>query len=79
TFEFNDKFTPAGFTFIKQFRKDFGVHFDYEFSTGPHTDNKIKLTKSIYLLRDKDTTALVYDFTGIQEPVEFVLRPFIGL
>ena len=79
TFEFNDKFTPTGFTLLKQFRQDFGVHFDYELSLGPHTEDKLKLTKSIYLLRDKDTVALVYDFTGVQEPVEFVLRPFIGL
>ncbi len=79
TFEFNDKFTPAGFTLLKQFRQDFGVHFDYELSPGLHTEDELKVTKSIYLLRDKDTVALVYDFTRIQEPVEFVLRPFIGL
>jgi glycogen debranching enzyme len=79
TFEFNDKFTPAGFKFIKKFRQGFGVHFDYELSIGPDTENKLKLTKSIYLLRDKDTIAMVYDFIGTQEPLEFVLRPFIGL
>lgn len=72
TFEFNDKFTPSGFTLLKQFRQDFGVHFDYELG-------KLKLTKSIYLLRDKDTVALVYDFTRVSEPLEFVSRPFIGL
>ncbi len=72
TFEFNDKFTPTGFAFLKQFRQDFGVHFDYKLG-------KLKLTKSIYLLRDKNTTALVYDFTSVQEPMEFVLRPFVGL
>ena len=72
TFEFNDKFTPAGHTLLKQFRQDFGVHFDYEL-------DKLKLTKSIYLLRDKDTVALVYDFTSVPEPMEFVLRPFVGL
>ena len=72
TFEFNDKFTPRGFTLLKQFRQDFGVHFDYELG-------KLKLTKSTYLLRDKDTIALVYDFTKVPEPLEFVSRPFIGL
>lgn len=72
TFEFNDKFTPRGFTLLKQFRQDFGVHFDYELG-------KLKLTKSIYLLRNKDTIALVYDFTSVPEPVEFVSRPFVGL
>ncbi len=99
TFEFNDKFTPAGFTFLKQFRRDTGAHFDYElapasdsrkvgFHAGRVTPTKvrIKLTKSVYLLRDTDTVALVYDFTSLQrhkasceEPVEFVLRPFVGL
>jgi predicted glycogen debranching enzyme len=72
TFEFNDKFTPAGHNLQKQFRQDFGVHFDYEL-------DKLKLTKSIYLLRDKDTVALVYDFTSVPEPLEFVSRPFVGL
>lgn len=72
TFEFNNKFAPTGYKYQKQFRQDLGVHFDYELE-------KIKLTKSIYLLRNKDTVALVYDFTRVPEPIEFVLRPFIGL
>ncbi len=91
TFEFHDKFTPAGFTFLRQFRRDTGAHFDYELA--PASDShkaghagvvipakaRIKLTKSVYLLRDTDTVALVYDFISVQEPVEFVLRPFVGL
>ena len=79
TFEFSDKFTPTGFTFLRQFRLDIGAHFDYEL-------DELKLTKSVYLLRDTDTVALVYDFTSVQhpkvscgKPVEFVLRPFVGL
>jgi glycogen debranching enzyme len=72
TFEFSDKFAPAGFALLKQFHRDTGVHFDYELE-------KIKLTKSVYLLRDTDAVALVYDFTGVREPVKFVLRPFVGL
>ncbi len=92
TFEFSDKFTPAGFSFIKQFRQDTGAHFDYELNEGRgtkdegqissivhHPSSIIKLTKSIYILRDTDTVALVYDFRSIAEPVEFVLRPFVGL
>jgi glycogen debranching enzyme len=79
TFEFHDKFTPDGFTHLKQFRQDFGVHFDYKLSAGLQTENKLNLTKSIYLLRDKDTVAMVYDFAIVQEPVDFILRPFIGL
>jgi len=72
TFEFNEKFAPEGFSYIKRFRQDTGAHFDYQL------DN-FQLTKSIYLLREKDTVAIVYDFTGVQQPAEFVLRPFIGL
>jgi len=72
TFEFSDKFAPQGFTYIKKFRQDIGVHFDYEL-------DKVELTKSVYLLRDDDTVALVYDFTRVKKPVDFVLRPFVGL
>ncbi|MCH8119502.1 MAG: glycogen debranching enzyme family protein [Planctomycetes bacterium] len=72
TFEFSDKFTPSGFIHLKQFRRDIAAHFDYEL-------DKLKLTKSVYLLRDTDTVAVVYDFTSVHEPVEFVLRPFVGL
>ncbi len=82
TFEFSDKFAPTGFTFLRQFRRDTGAHFDYEL-------DKLKLTKSVYLLRDTDTVAVVYDFTRLGrmqhrkvssgEPAEFVLRPFVGL
>jgi len=72
TFEFSDKFAPEGFTYLVQFRRDTGLHFDYELE-------QLKLTKSVYLLRDTDTVVLVYDFIRIGEPVEFVLRPFIGL
>ena len=72
TFEFNDKFAPEGFTYLKQVRLDTGLHFDYKI-------DKLELTKSVYLLRDTDTVALVYDFTRVQEPAKFVLRPFIGL
>jgi len=72
TFEFNDKFAPQGFTHLKQFRRDTGLHFDYELG-------QLELTKSVYLLRNTDTVALVYDFIGMQEPAEFILRPFIGL
>lgn len=72
TFEFNEKFAPAGFSHIKRFRRDTGVHFDYQL-------DGLELTKSVYLLRQRDTVAVVYDFTNIKRPVEFALRPFIGL
>ena len=72
TFEFPDKFAPTGFDFLKNFRRDIGVHFDYELEN-------VELTKSVYLVRDTDTVAIVYDITSVAEPVEFVSRPFVGL
>lgn len=72
TFEFPDKFAPAGYGFLKEFRQDVGVHYDFEF-------DGVGLTKSIYLLRDTDTVAIEYNFTSLRRPVEFVTRPFVGL
>ena len=72
TFEFSDKFAPQGFGYIKEFRQDTGVHFDCEL-------DRVKLTKSVYLLRDSDTVALVYDFIDVKGAAEFILRPLIGL
>jgi predicted glycogen debranching enzyme len=72
TFEFNGKFAPDGFTFLKRFRQDIGVHFDYRLP-------QFQMTKSIFLLRDADMVALVYDFTVVKKSLDFVLRPFIGL
>jgi glycogen debranching enzyme len=72
TFEFPDRFAPAGFGFLKTFRRDIGAHFDYELAS-------VDLTRSVYLVRDTDTAAIVYNFTRVREPVEFVSRPFVGL
>ena len=72
TFEFADKFAPAGFGFLKKFRRDTGVHFDYELKSA-------ELTRSVYLVRDTDTVAIVYNFTRVDEPMEFITRPFVGL
>jgi len=72
TVEFTDKITPAGFRCQKGFSQDTGAHFYYEL-------NKFELKKSVYLLRDSDTIALVYDFLNVHEPIEFVIRPFVGL
>jgi glycogen debranching enzyme len=72
TFEFAGKFAPAGYGFLKGFRQDIGVHYDYQLPN-------VELTRSVYLLRDTDTAAIVYDFTGVEEPVEFISRPFVGL
>jgi len=72
TFEFDNKFAPQGFTYLRNFRRDVGVHFDYELE-------KLCLTKSIYLLRDSETVVIRYDFKQVPRAVEFVVRPFVGL
>jgi len=72
TFEFGDTFAPEGFRFLKAFRRDIGAHFDFALPN-------VELIRSVYLQRQTDTVAIVYDFTRVQEPVEFVSRPFIGL
>ena len=80
TFEFDGKFNPQGFRHLREFSRDSGVHFSYQLEN-------IELTKSIYLVRDADTVALVYDFPNIDAAlaaspgfeIEFVVRPFIAL
>ncbi|MHC4434539.1 MAG: glycogen debranching enzyme N-terminal domain-containing protein [Planctomycetota bacterium] len=44
TFEFTDKFAPAGYGHLKRFRQDVGVHYDFEL-------DGVELTKSVYLVR----------------------------
>jgi predicted glycogen debranching enzyme len=72
TFEFADKFSPRGFTHIRRFRRNAGVHFDYEFE-------HCRLTRSVYLARDCDTAIVEYDFRQVSREAEFVIRPFAGL
>jgi len=72
TFEFPDRIAPAGFGFLKKFRRDIGAHFDFKLA-------EVDLTRSVFLVRDTDTVAIVYNFTRVREPVQFVSRPFIGL
>ena len=72
TFEFSDRFAPENFNYIKAFRKNAGVHFDYE-------TPKAHLTKSVYILGETNTAAIVYDFKKVFEPVDFIFRPFVGL
>lgn len=72
--EFPDNFNTEGIAYLRRFSKDFGVHFYYEIA-----DSGVKLKKSIYLLRDADTVAIIYDFTDVNSPVEFYSRPLAGL
>ncbi|MFA5555316.1 MAG: amylo-alpha-1,6-glucosidase [Phycisphaerae bacterium] len=72
TFEFIDKCNPSGFNEITTFRRDLGVHFNYQI-------DGFELTRSIYLARNKDLVLVRYKFIKIPGPCELVLRPFVGL
>lgn len=72
TFEFPGGILPAGYLRLKQFSWDVGTHFHYEIGD-------LRLIKSVYLLRDRNTAAIVYEFTDVEQPVEFVIRPFVAL
>ncbi|MHC4186673.1 MAG: amylo-alpha-1,6-glucosidase [Planctomycetota bacterium] len=72
TFEFEDKFAPVKGNHIKKFRRDVGVHFEYEIPD-------FKFIKSLYLMPDDDIAVLVYDFKYVNRKSRFVIRPFIGL
>ncbi len=71
-FEFDRSFHPQGFHYLAAFHRDIGVHWDYELPFA-------KITKSIYLLPDSDTAAIVYDFTHIKNEFDFSLRPFAAV
>jgi predicted glycogen debranching enzyme len=72
SFEFNDRFSPDGFWNQTGFKRDLGVHFDYEI--GP-----VSVRKSIYLAPDSDTVAIEYDFTSVGDGITFRLRPFAAM
>jgi predicted glycogen debranching enzyme len=72
TFEFGDKFAPTGHTYLREFQRDTGARFVYQ------TDAAL-VEKAVYLARDHDTVAIEYTFSHLAEPIEFVVRPFVGL
>jgi len=72
TFEFHNKFAPEGFRYLRCFRRDNAVHFDFQIDS-------LTLTKSVYLLRNSDTVALVYRFTDVPQHLRLILRPFVAL
>ena len=37
------------------------------------------LCKSVYLARASDTVIVEYTFDEVREPVDFILRPFVGM
>ena len=72
TIEFPDKISPDGYIRLKRFSRDFGAHFHYRLGD-------LKLTKSVYLLRDEDTVGVVYSFDEVPKPIDFTVRPIAGL
>ena len=72
TCEFPDIITPCGFLRLKRFTKDTGAHFYYELGD-------LRVTKSVYLFRDRDTIAIVYEFEEVAQPIEFEIRPFTAM
>ncbi|MGB7582727.1 MAG: amylo-alpha-1,6-glucosidase [Sedimentisphaerales bacterium] len=72
TIEFPDKISPDGYIRLKRFSRDIGAHFHYRFGD-------LKLTKSVYLLQDEDTVGVVYSFDEVPKPVDFTVRPIVGL
>jgi predicted glycogen debranching enzyme len=78
TCEFSGKFEPNGFAYLTNFSKDTGVHFCYKYEN-KESNFSFNLTKSIYLLRDADTVAMVYDFSSVSGHAEFLCRPLAGL
>ncbi|MBN1509314.1 MAG: glycogen debranching enzyme family protein [Sedimentisphaerales bacterium] len=72
TFDFGDKLLPAGHAWLREFWRDTGVHFLYDL-------HPIEVLKSVHLARDRDAVVVEYMFRSVREPVEFLLRPFVGL
>jgi predicted glycogen debranching enzyme len=72
TFEFDRTFHPHGYEYLTQFRKNLGVHFDYELGIAD-------LTKSIYLLPDSDVATVVYEFSNVCAEFEIAVRPFAAM
>ncbi len=72
TFEFSGEPVLAPCPYLREFRRDVGAHFIYEFET-------VELHKAVYLALDSDTVFVEYSFEGIMEPLEFIVRPFVGL
>jgi len=72
TAEFPGKVWPEGYLRLKRFSKDNGVHFYYRLG-------ELELRKSVYLLQDEDTAAIVYEFGEVAQPIDFTLHPIVGL
>jgi len=71
-FEFDGCFGSSGHQYLKSFKKDSGVHYNYDL-------NWVDVTKSIYLLPDRDAIVMEYDFSNVYNSFNFTVRPFTGM
>jgi predicted glycogen debranching enzyme len=71
-FEFDKAFHPQGYQYLRRFRKDVGIHWDYELPVA-------KITRSLYLMPDSDTIALIYQFSQVKKDFDFSIRPFAAM
>ena len=71
-FEFDKTFHPGGYKYLTAFRKDLGVHWEYDIGVA-------NVIRSLYLLNDSDTAAIVYTFSNLSGPFDFTLRPLTAM
>ncbi len=71
-FEFDGHLSTKGTEYMSAFSIGTGVHFHYNMGI-------VELTKSIYLLPDSDTVAVVYDFTKVCNSFDFSVRPLVAM
>jgi predicted glycogen debranching enzyme len=72
TFEFRGRLAPTGYAYLQEFRRDTGARWLFHLEP-------VDVRKAVYLARDSDTVVVEYAFEGVRAPVDFSLRPFVGL
>jgi len=71
-FEFAGRLALNGLRYAVSFRSDTGVHFDYDLGV-------LRMTRSLYLLPEIDTVAIVYTFSNVCRRCEMEVRPFAAM
>jgi len=71
-FEFEGRLSDTGMQGLTAFRQDRGVHFEY-------TLEAADVVRSVYLLPDADTVAVVYEIANLRAPFEMSVRPLVAL
>lgn len=72
SFEFEGGFGCGGHEHLSGFSKDSAAHYHYDL-------NLVDITKSIYLLPDRDAIVIDYDFSNVYEKFDFTIRPFAAM